>query len=187
MDKKVQPKENAGAVGAGFEGRTGSNSYSALPRSSNASLGIDLEVATGVGYAVSNTNYGSAQNVGAKEGSSSNKNLGIDDEAGPVGTVGARENMGGYGPADDRGQFGVSAKSGGHAEGSTADTLGSGSRAKGTTGNESAQPGRSGSMAFAAKGLNATSSGPSFNPQKRAGSSKSLVDAEGGIKKKATW
>src|SRR5712664_4877144 len=124
MDKKVQPKENQGAVGAGFEGRTSSNSYSALPRSSNASLGIDSDVADGRGVAVSNTNYGSAQNVGAKEGMSSNRNLGLDDEAVPEGTVGARENMD-YGPTDagrgtqmQRGNFGVSAKSGGHDEGS---------------------------------------------------------------------
>lgn len=186
MDKKIQPKENAGSVGTGFEGRTGSNSYSALPRSSNVDLGIDPEVATGVGYAVSNTT-GYNLNVGQKETTSGKDKLGYGGEGWDKGTVGARENMGGYGPADDRGEFGTSAKSGGHAEGSTAATLGTGSRAKGTAGSESGTPGRSGSMALAFKGLSQTSTGPSFQPQKRAGSSKSLVDAEEGIQKKGVW
>lgn len=165
MDTKTG-KEGQGVNGSGFEGRTGSNSYSALPRSSNAGLGIDAEVAAGRGDARSNTNYGSQLNVGAKEGKSSNANLGY-DEPWAAGTVSATENMSGMGPRpDQRGQFGTSALSGGHQEGSTSETLGSGARAKGTAGNESGTPGRSGSMALAMKGLSG-GSGPSFRGQTR--------------------
>ena|SRR5579859_2141395 len=170
MDTKVQPKENQGAVGAGFEGRTGSNSYSALPRSSNASLGIDADVAAGGrGAAVSNTNTGGAQNVGNKEMNSSRKNLGY-DEPWAEGTVGATTAFRQYGSsagaikADERGQFGETALGGSRKEGSTDATLGSGSRAKGTAGNETGTPGQSGSMAMAKKGLSG-GTGPNFNEQ----------------------
>lgn len=189
-DVKVQPKENQGAIGAGFEGRTSSNSYSALPRSSNAGLGIDPDVAAGKGNAISNTNYGSQINVGGSEGMSSRKNLGY-DEPWASGTVGSTENQGGYGPAsqgiskNERGQFGESVLAGSRSEGSTDATLGSGSRAKGTAGNESGTPGRSGSMAFAMKGLSATpGSGPSFKPQPRGPLAGSMNDAEGGVSRK---
>lgn len=192
MDTKIQPKENAGSVGTGFEGKTGSNSYSALPRSSNVDLGIDPEVATGVGYAVSNTT-GYNLNVGQKETKSSRKNLGY-DEPWATGTYGETENDGGYGPSEgaiaknSRGQWGATALPGSRTEGSTSDSLGTGARAKGTAGNEGGTPGRSGSMAFAAKGLSATGpSSPAFKPQMRAGSSKSMKDADAGIQKKATW
>src|SRR5579872_1512212 len=127
MDTKIQPKENAGSVGTGFEGKTASNSYSALPRSSNVDLGIDPEVATGVGYAVSNTT-GYAQNVGQKETKSSRKNLGY-DEPWAAGTFGETENQGGYGPSegaiskDSRGQFGSTALAGPRTEGSTGNSL----------------------------------------------------------------
>ena len=152
MDTKTE-KEGQGVKGSGFEGRTGSNSYSALPKSSNAGLGIDPNVARGVGNAVSNTNTGGAQNVGSKEGKSSNKSMGY-DEPWATGTVGATENMGGYGPRpDDRGQFGVAVGSGGHKEGSTSDTLGSGARAKGTASDSGGRPGQTGSMAMAFSGL----------------------------------
>lgn len=187
MDKKILTKENAGSKGTGFEGSTQSNSYAALPRSSNANLGIDADTAMGVANAVSSGNYGGQLNVGAKETKSSNKGVGLDADTVAVGTVGARENMGGYGPADDRGEFGTSALSGGHKEGSTAESLGSGARAKGTGSSETGTPGRSGSMLFAAKGLSQTSSGPSFKAQPREAATKSMADAESGIQKKATW
>lgn len=187
MDKKVLPKENQGSIGAGFEGRTGSNSYSALPRSSNASLGIDADVAAGKGEAISNTTYGDALNVGAKETRSSRKNLGY-DEPWAEGTVGATTAFDGYGASDgaikkgERGQFGESVLAGSRAEGSTDATLGSGARAKGTGGNESGTPGRSGSMAFAAKGLQASPGlGPSFKPQPRGPLAGSMNDAEKGV------
>lgn len=150
MDK-ITGKEGKGVSGSGFEGRTGSNSYSALPKSSNAALGIDADVAAGRGEAVSSSKA-TGLNVGSKETMSSRKNLGY-DEPWAKGTVGATENFGGYGAvADDRGEFGVSAKSGGHAEMGPA-IYGSGARVKGTAGNESGTPGQSGSMAFAKAGL----------------------------------
>src|SRR5258706_2181098 len=152
MDK-ITGKEGKGVSGAGFEGRTGSNSYSALPKSSNASLGIDADVARGYGGAVSNMKGMSAQNVGANEGKSSRKNLGY-DEPWAHGTVGATENDSGMGPvADDRGQFGESALAGSRNEGSTSETYGSGARAKGTASDSGARPGQTGSMAFAKAGL----------------------------------
>src|SRR5713226_4943754 len=136
MDK-ITGKEGKGVSGAGFEGRTSSNSYSALPKSSNASLGIDADVASGIGNAVSNMKGMNQQNVGAKEGKSSRKNLGY-DEPWAEGTVGATTAQRQYGSsagaikADERGQFGESALAGSRSEGSTDATLGSGSRAKGT-------------------------------------------------------
>lgn len=146
-------KEGQGVKGNGFEGRTASNSYSALPRSSNASLGIDADVAAGSGKAISNTNYGSQLNVGAKETSSSRSKLGY-DEPWAKGTVGATENMSGYGPVkDDRGEFGISALGGNRSEGSTSATYGSGSRAKGTASDNGGRPGQTGSMALAKAGL----------------------------------
>lgn len=164
MDNKTG-KEGQGVKGSGFEGRTGSNSYSALPKSSNAELGIDADVCAGRSEAVSNTNYGSAQNVGAKEGQSSRAKLGY-DEPWAKGTVGATENMGGYGPtADDRGEFGTSAKSGGHAEMGPS-IYGSGARVKGTASESGGAPGQTGSMAMARKGLGG-SGGPSFKGQTR--------------------
>lgn len=158
MDK-ITGKEGKGVKGTGFSGGTGSNSYSALPGSSNANMGIDADVAAGYGDAVTGQAKGGGQNVGDKgHQASSRAGLGYDEDW-ATGTVGARENMGGIGPADDRGVFGTSAKSGGHSEGSTSSTLGSGARAKGTAGSETGVPGRSGSMALAFKGLSGSTGG----------------------------
>jgi|SRR5579859_429022 len=151
MDK-ITGKEGKGVSGAGFEGRTGSNSYSALPKSSNASLGIDADVASGYGNAVSSSKA-TGLNVGSKETQSSRKNLGY-DEPWAKGTVGATESMSGMSAvADDRGQFGESALAGSRNEGSTGATYGSGARAKGTGSDSGPRPGQTGSMALAKAGL----------------------------------
>lgn len=140
--EKITGKEGKGVSGSGFEGRTGGNSYSALPKSSNAAFGIDADVASGIGEAVSNTKGMSAQNVGASEGKSSRKNLGY-DEPWAKGTVAQY---------DERGEFGVSAKSGGYKP-MGADIYGSGARSKGTASESGGDPGRTGSMALAKAGL----------------------------------
>lgn len=181
MDK-VTGKEGKGVKGTGFEGETGSNSYSQLPSSSNANLGIDADIASGYSDSAA-TPDSHMQNAGGTGDTdnqdSSNAGLGIQDYE--DGTVPARrkDDMVNAGPT--RGDFGRSAK-GGSTNVSEDGYYGSGARKAGTAA-QFGEPGRGGSMALAARGLSGNTSGASSSAKQPAeGAQKDLKKAEDGIK-----
>jgi hypothetical protein len=176
MDKHTLSHENDGAQGSGFTGKTASNNYSELPRSSNAELGIDANVAAGV----------SDEHGEIADTTSSLKNWGVGPEI-TSGTVPARRlnditTKDGY-----RGQFGTSALSGGTSKVNEDTVIGPGARKAGTAAASFGEPGRGGSMALAINGLSGSTSGPDLEDQKvgksaSAATLKSRADAAKGLK-----
>lgn len=159
--KKGYPSEN----GTGFDRPGASSKISALPRSSNASLGISGDFVQGTSTAVSNLKTSKEMNSGASVKKSSNAGFGIGSAEGANGTVAARENAGDFGTKGmaAKGEFGLSAKRGSGPEGNPRvgrGIYGSGARAQGTDGGGYPDaPG--GSMANARKGLSASTGGVS--------------------------
>lgn len=151
-----------------------------LGKSSNAGLGIDAGVASGVSNAAS-SHGGGTTNVGSKQGQSSlDDNYGPQSYSGRMGTQGSREDMT-IGPPKNRGQFVGGTTGGGGREG--VDAYGSGSRKKGTASNETGTPGRSGSMLLAKAGLNGGTGGGQTSPTQPTGAvSKSMAKARSGLK-----
>ena len=184
MEKKVQSHENDGAKGSGFTGPTGSNSYSQLPRSSNAGLGIDAEVASGLSDSDS-TPDSHMQNAGptgdTDDKNSSNADFGIDGSISD-GTVPARRKDDVVNAGPSRGDFGRSAK-GGSVKVSDDSYYGSGARKAGTAA-AFGTPGRGGSMELAIRGLSGNTAGPAADNSKQpaVGAQRDLDLAERGMK-----
>lgn len=182
MDKTTG-KEGKGVKGTGFEGETGSNSYSQLPASSNANLGIDADVAAGYSESA-RTPQSTGLNVGSDtssqgEDNMSNAKFGIGDDI-AAGTVPSRrmdDVVNAAGPAP---RFGVSAKSGGAKMLNPDEYYGSGSRKEGTA-QSGGVPGRAGSMAMAIKGLSGSTGGMPANEQAAQGAQKSKDKSRSGL------
>lgn len=179
--EKVTGKEGKGVQGTGFEGATGSNSYSQSPPSSNANLGIDPMVAVGVSESAA-TPPSKGLNVGSDtssqgEDNMSNAKFGIGDDI-AAGTVPSRrmdDVVNAAGPAP---RFGVSAKSGGANMLNPDEIYGSGARRSGTAA-QFGEPGRGGSMALAARGLSGSTSGASPQLQDGTESAAAALKSKG--------
>lgn len=175
-------REGEGVKGSAGKLPVGGNSISTLPKSGLSGFGIDEETIAGRSVAVSGSRA-SGQNVGAKQGKSSNKGVGIDDDV-ATGTVSATENFGGYGPAaDKRGQFGTSARRGSVQQNDPGSTYGPDARRAGTAASGGGQPGRGGSMELARRGLSGGTSGGGVPSLPRRAANKSLADAGKGLGK----
>ena len=182
--ESITGKEGKGVQGSGFTGSTGSNSIGSLPKSSNAALGIDAQVASGVSESASSAKS-HGLNVGgstASEGNDdmSNAKFGIGPDI-STGTV--RGGIEGVNEKRRPGEFGL-AVSGGNKTGLNEDEYyGSGARKAGTAA-AAGEPGRGGSMAFAIRGLSGNQSGPAASgaAQSAEGAQKDLAKAEQGMK-----
>lgn len=176
--EKITGKEGKGVQGTGFEGETGSNSYSQLPKSSNAAFGIDEQVAVGVSESATTPdshgqNFG--ESGGGDEASSGNERFGLGSIA--DGTVPARRTDDVVNSGPTRGDFGRSAK-GGTTSVNEDGYYGSGARKVGTAA-AFGEPGRGGSMALAAKGLSGNTSGASPQLQKGTDSAEAALKSKG--------
>lgn len=178
--EKVTGKEGKGVKGTGFDGGGSSNSYSQLPRSSNAAFGIEADVAIGVSESATTPdshlpNVGETGSTGEDDMSNAKFGIGEDISAGTVPSRRQDDMVNASGPAP---RFGVSAKSGGAKMLSPDSVYGSGARRAGTAA-QFGEPGRGGSMALAARGLSGNTSGASPDLQTGTDSAAATLKSKG--------